>query len=172
MKRSRLRLGSLLWLTSVVAVAALATAGVAAQGRQRPAPEGAREPAKAAPRPKAGPGAAAPDMPANRALAKEQLALIDKALADLRRLAQNGDISFGDAAFSLWGRRRVEALRTAGAEKAEIVAALEKYIDTLKQQEAMAEKMRQLDRATQVEVYDAQFRRMEAEIWLNEEKAR
>ena len=27
-------------------------------------------------------------------------------------------------------------------------------------------------RGTQVDVYDVQFRRMEAEIWLNEEKAR
>ena len=46
--------------------------------------------------------------------------------------------SIADPPFSLWGRRRLETLRKAGAGKAEIVAALEKYINNLKEEEAIA----------------------------------
>ena len=77
-------------LVAVAAALILATVGVAVQGRQQPAPDRAREQAKAAAPPKAGAGAAAvPNVAANRALAREQLALIDPALAMLERLYQN-----------------------------------------------------------------------------------
>jgi hypothetical protein len=160
-------------LAAIAAALFLATAGVAVQGRQQPAPEGAREQPKTAPAPTAGAGGAAvPDLSANRALAREQLALIDNAVADLQRLARLGEIRFGDPAFSLWGRRRLEALRTAGAGKAEIVAALEKYVDGMKTEEAMAQTMYKDGQLTRVDLYDIQFRRREAEVWLNDEKAR
>ena len=151
------------------------TAGVAVQGRQQPAPEGARGQAKAAPAPIVGAGGAplaVPDKAANRALASQQLALIDAALATMHGLARNARFSFGDPAFSLWEHRRLETLRRAGAGKAEIVAALEKSISSLQAEEAIAKTQHESARATQVPIYDVQFRRMEAEIWLNEEKAR
>jgi hypothetical protein len=78
----------------------------------------------------------------------------------------------GDPSFSLWGRRRLEALRTAGAGKAEIVAALEKYVDTTKNEEAIAHTLYQKGQLTRVDLYDVEFRRREAEVWLNEEKGR
>jgi RNA polymerase sigma-70 factor (ECF subfamily) len=156
-------------LAAVAAALFLATAGVAVQGRQGPAPEREREPAKVAPPPRAG---AAPDITANRALAREQLALIDEALAMLNRLAQNGQLGFADPSFSLWGRRKLETLRTVGAGKAEIVAAVEKYINDLKQEEAMADARLKSAAGTQVDVHDVRYRRLEAEIFLNEEKAR
>jgi hypothetical protein len=108
------------------------------------------------------------------ALARQQLILIDKALAALHTLTRNprdGSISFADPSFSLWGRRKLETLRKAGAGKAEIVAALEKYLNTLKEDEAIVEVKRQAARVSQLEVLDVQFRRMEAEMWLNQEKA-
>jgi len=172
----------MMWLTRLkplVAVAAaliLATAGVAVQGRQKPASEGAREQAKPVPPPAAGAGAAAapaaPDMAANRALAREQLALIDKALATMQQMAQNGMLSLADASFSVWGRRRLETLRKAGAGKAEIVAALEKHLNSLKREKAIAKARFDSGQGTQLEINEVQFRRLEAEIWLNEEKAR
>jgi hypothetical protein len=110
-------------------------------------------------------------MAANRAIAREQLALIDKAL-ELLEMGRTARSDFAAPSFSLWGRRRVETLRRAGAGKAEIVAALESYINRLKQEEAVTEKEHQFGRATQVDVHDVRFRRLEAEIWLNEEKAR
>jgi hypothetical protein len=123
--------------------------------------------------PSAGAGAAAlavPDPAANRALAMAQLALIEKAWAMVDQLARSGRLGIND--LSLWGHRRLETLRKTGAGKAEIVSALEKYINTLKEHEVIAKDLVQGARATQVAVYDVQFLRMEAEIWLNEEKAR
>ena len=49
---------------------------------------------------------------------------------------------------------------------------LEQRINRLKQEEAITEKEHQAAQATQVDVHDVRFRRLEAEIWLNEEKAR
>jgi hypothetical protein len=159
-------------LVAVAAALILATAGVAVQGRQQPAPEVAREQAKTAPPPTVGAGGAAvPDMAANRALAREQLVLIDKAL-ELLQMGRTESGSFAAPSFSLWGRRRVETLHRAGAGKAEIVAALKKYVNSLKEEEAIAEGLRQRARGSLLAVYDVRFRRMEAEIWLNEEKAR
>src|SRR5690349_16056663 len=126
-------------LVAVAAALILATAGVAVQGRQQPAPKGAPAQAKTAPPPTAGAGAAVPDLAANRALARQQLALIDQALAALHQRAQVGEIGLADPSFSLWGRRRLETLHKAGAGKAEIVAALEKYLNSLKEDEALAE---------------------------------
>jgi hypothetical protein len=43
----------------------------------------------------------------------------------------------------------------------------------LKEEEAITERLLQSRRgSTLLDVYDVRFRRMEAEIWLNEEKAR
>ena len=62
--------------------------------------------------------------------------------------------------------------RRAVAGKAEIVAALEKYIGILKEDEAVAAELLERGRFHKLGVIDARFRRMEAERWLNEEKAR
>ncbi len=162
-------------LVAVATALILATAGVAVQGRQQPEAEGAREQAKNAPPRTAGAGAATPavpDLEANRALARQQLALIDEAWTLMHALAQNNRIDIATAPFDLWGRRRLEALRKAGAGKAEIVAALEKYINNLKELEAIAKALKEAVRATELGIYEMQFLRMEAEIWLNEEKAR
>ncbi len=158
-------------LAAVAAALILATAGVAVHGRQKPAPEGGSEQANTA-RPQAAGAGVVPDMAANRALARQQLALIDEAWTYIHDLAENVRIEIASGPFSRWGRRRLEALRKAGAGKAEIVAALEKYINDLKEVEAIAKAQKETARATALGVYEMQFLRMEAEIWLNEEKAR
>ncbi len=107
-----------------------------------------------------------------RALARRQLALIDEAWTLMHDLAESARIEISTAPFGRWGRRRLEALHRAGAEKAEIVTALVKYINSLKELEAIAEARHEGARATALGVYETQFLRMEAEIWLNEEKAR
>ncbi len=160
-------------LVAVVAVLVLATAGVAVQGRQGPASEGGPEPAKTAPPPAPSAKAAAGlDVSVNQALAQKQVALIDQVLSIIRKLAQNGRIDLNNPSIDLWEHRRLEALRRAGAGKAEMIEALEKYLDRAKQDEAIAEALRAQARATIIPALDAQFRRLEAEIWLNEEKAR
>ena len=98
--------------------------------------------------------------------------MIDQALAMLDRLYETSTIRLTDPRFSLWARRKVETLRKTGAGKAVIVAALESYINRLKQQEAVIENDHRSARATQFDVEDVRFLRLEAQIWLNEEKAR
>ena len=46
------------------------------------------------------------------------------------------------------------------------------YMMIMKEEEAIAERLRESNRDSVLGVYDARFRRMEAQIWLNEEKAR
>lgn len=158
-------------LAVVAAALVLTTAGVAVHARQKPAPNGAPGQAKTAPRPNVG-ADTVPEIAANRTLAREQVALADEALTMLQALARNSRVSIGDPAFSLWERRWVEALRRTGAGKAEMVAALEKYIERLKEAEEIAKARHQSARGTLVEVHDVKFRLTEAAIWLNEEKAR
>ena len=160
-------------LVAVAAALILATAGVAVQGRQQPAPDRRgnrprpllpRKPARRRRRAERGgqpgpcQGATRPDRPG-----------LGHAASVVPEFVR---IRFTDPCFSLWARRKLETLRKTGAGKAEIVAALEKYIDRLKQEEAIAENEHQAARATEVDVDDVRFRRLEAEIWLNEEKAR
>ncbi len=163
-------------LVAVAAALILATAGVAVQGRQQSTSKGAQDQAKAAPLPEAGVGVAVAvtDLAANRALARKQLALIDEAWALMEFLSKNSRIDIDGGTFGPWGRRRLDALRRAGAGKAEIVAALEKYINDLERMQAIveAQQNRSTARVKSPSDYEIRFLRMEAEIWLNEEKAR
>jgi hypothetical protein len=160
-------------LVAVAAALIFATVGVAVHGRQQPTPQVPQEQANTSPRPKAGAGAAAlPDMAANQALARKQLALIDEAWALMLDLYQNARIEINNGTFGLWGRRRLEALRKAGAGKTEIVAALEKYINDLEKLGEILKARIVTARGTTLSAYEIQFLRMEAEIWLNEEKAK
>jgi hypothetical protein len=166
-------LARLIPLIAVAAALTLATAGVVVQGRQQPAPEGAQAQVKPVPPPTVGSGAiAVPDLPANQALARKQLALIDETWPFLMVLATNHRIDISSGILGQWGRRRLEALHKAGAGKAEIVTALVKYIKDLRELEVIAKE--QLERAlvNRLSVAEMQFLRMEAQIWLNEEKAR
>ena len=71
-------------LVAVAAALILTTAGVAVQGRQQPAPrERGNRPRPLLPRQPARRRRAVPDLAANRAIARQQLALIDEALATL-----------------------------------------------------------------------------------------
>jgi hypothetical protein len=170
---SMLGLPKLKPLVAVAVALTIATTALTVQGQRPSAPEKNSEQSKPATSPTATtPNAAASNPAASHSLARKQLALIDEALAALHQLAKSGRISLADPSFSLWERRRLETLRKAGASKAELVAALERYIDILKKDEAIAEAMHERAQNTQVDIYDIQFRRMEAEIWLSEEKAR
>src|ERR1700733_9914472 len=101
-------------LVAVGVALILTIAGVAVQGRQQPAPQGAQEQVEATPQailPPIDSGAAAlPYLAANRALARQQLAVIDKAWTLLEVMHQNGRIEIDGGTIGPWGRRRLEAL--------------------------------------------------------------
>jgi hypothetical protein len=155
-------------VVTAVAALALLTAGLAVVGAQGPAPKPTKGPGTAPP-PK---GEAPPGVPPNRALAREQLDLIDRALSDLNRLAKGGELSLSNPSFALWRRRKLDALRESGAGKAEIVAELEKYAAFMKDQERYASQAYRTDTMSRPDLTDVQYRRIEAEIWLNQERSR
>jgi hypothetical protein len=132
-------------------------AAAALFGALAPAP-----PAKAPPEPLA----------ANIALAREQLKLIDQIRADLDRLFRNGEAGLTDPRFKLWERRRVEALRATGAPKDVVVAELEQYIDLMKRQEAASKTEYERAVISRDVFLAAQYERLEAEMLLNQERAR
>lgn len=167
----------MIWFARLKPLAAIAAAlivvagSVAGQGRRAAA--GAGEQAKAAaPPPSTAEAGVGPVTEANRALAREQLALIDETWDMLHRMVRSKRLNIADAHFELWGRRKLEMLRKAGAGKAEIVASLEKYVDTLKEDEILAKDLFENARSTKTALNDVKFRRIEAQMWLNEEKAR
>jgi outer membrane protein TolC len=121
-------------------------------------------------------GALAPAAPQppdpNKALAKEQVKLARQALQDLDLMHKSGEVALWDPKFALWERRQVEAIRAAGATHAEFVEALEAYVKRLKQLERLMELGLQKDQLSRLDLDDAKYRVLEAEMWLNQEKAR
>jgi hypothetical protein len=112
-----------------------------------------------------------PEAP-NKALTRKQLDVARQALRDLDLLYKNGDVSLYDHRFALWERRQVEAIRASGADKAEVVAALGRYVERLKSLRSTVQTAFEKEQLTRVDVHDARYRLLEAEIWLNQEKAR
>jgi hypothetical protein len=121
-------------------------------------------------------GALAPAAPeplaVNKPLAEEQLKLIDQGLADLDRLLKGGELSLDNTGITRWERRRIDALRAAGAGKTEVIAAVERYVKRMKVVESAKNTQFQKDLCTRVDILEARYERLEAEIWLNQEKAR
>jgi len=116
--------------------------------------------------------AAPPPADANKALAQEQLKLARQALHDLDLMNEREGLGRTDPRFALWERRQVEAIRAAGAGKAELIAALEDYLKRMREQERLAQLSIEKAQGTRIDLWDAQYRTLEAEMWLNHEKAR
>lgn len=157
---------------AVVATGLVVAVGTAVLGQQGPAPKESGAEKKATATATAAEGQGPADSPATRTLARQQLAVIDQALNNLTRMARGGEVDLADPKFALWERRRLEALRASGAEKAERVAALDRFVAFMKRQEQIVEELNKRDMRSAVDFMDAKYLRMEAEIWRNREQAR
>ncbi len=107
-----------------------------------------------------------------KALAREQLGLAREALSTLEELHKQARVRAYDPSFGVWERRQVEAVRDAGANRAEFLAALESYVKRLKDRQPFVEEANRMSGATPMDVLEAKYRILEAEMWLNQEKAR
>jgi outer membrane protein TolC len=74
--------------------------------------------------------------------------------------------------FGVWERRQVEAVRDAGASRAEFLAALEGYVKRLRDRQRLVEEAFRQGQASRLDVHEAKYRVLEAEIWLNQQSAR
>jgi hypothetical protein len=111
----------------------------------------------------------APDR--KKSLAQEQLTLARQALQSLDQMYKNKE-PFDEARIAVWERRQVEAVRDAGTSRAEFIAALEGYVKRMRDRQGIVEERQRAARAYFVDVLDAKYRVLEAEMWLNQEKAR
>jgi outer membrane protein TolC len=107
-----------------------------------------------------------------KSLAQEQLGLARQALEVLDQMHKNGQVSPDDPRIAVWERRQVEAVRDAGTGRAEFIAALEGYVKRMRDRQRIVEQRQQSGQAYFVDVLDAKYRVLEAEMWLNQEKAR
>jgi hypothetical protein len=136
-------------------IAVVALAGV-------PAPAASDPPAEKA---------ASDPLAVNKQLAREQIEMARQALKDLDLLHQKGEVPIFDPQFPRWMRREVKAVRASGADKAEMVAALEGYVKRLKDLATAADAAFKKDLISRIDVADAKYRVLEAEMWLNRVKA-
>lgn len=119
---------------------------------------------------------AKPDEPSaipagEKAKATEQLDLARKALSDLNRLAAGGEITLDNPAFSLWERRQLDAIRNSGADRSRVIEEMERALQVLRKLEQVVNEQYRKDQVTRTALWDVQYRRIEAEIALNREKA-
>ncbi len=109
---------------------------------------------------------------ANKALAETQLKLARQALEELDSLYKQARLSPLDSRIAVWERRQVEALSATGVGKAERLSAIEAYVNRMKRLSAIAEETHKQGTITGADVLDWQYRVLEAEMWLNQEKLR
>jgi outer membrane protein TolC len=116
--------------------------------------------------------AAAQHEDANKKLAEAQLALARQAISELDRLHQSGELSLASPQFALWEHRQVDALRLMGTDKPQTVKALEELLKRQRTRFQAAEQAYKSGQTNHVEVLEAQYAVLEAEILLNRERAR
>jgi hypothetical protein len=107
-----------------------------------------------------------------KALAQEQLGLARQALSDLDGMSKGGEVAISDPGFAVWERRQVEAVRNAGVSRAELIAALESYAKRLSDRQRIVEAGYRSGQVSRMDVHDVKYRVLEAQMLLNQEKAR
>lgn len=107
-----------------------------------------------------------------KALAQEQIGVARGALSLLEELRKQGKVRAYDPQYSVWERRQIEAVRDAGANRAEFIAALEAYVKRMKDRQQLVDQAYQMAEVSYMDVLEAKYRILEAEVWLNQEKAR
>lgn len=108
----------------------------------------------------------------NKKLAEAQLKLVEEAIRFMNDMQINARLDVDDPRSALWNRRLLETARSAGVDKAKLVSLLESNLTRAKQCVEVAKARNQSARGTILAVMDAEYQALEAEMWLNEEKAR
>src|SRR5262245_25456538 len=104
------------------------------------------------------------------ALLQQQLKMIDQALADLVTRYKGGEIAVTNNAFVVWRRRRLDTLRALGPGRAEYKAELNKHVEFMRMREGWVQKSYEQNVLARVDVLDAQYQRIEAELLLAAQK--
>ncbi len=105
------------------------------------------------------------------ATAQARLALARAALEAVRANVGRGQFSPGERdPIWIWSRRRLEARLELGKTKPDRVAAAQEHLDEMKGVEQLIIRMLQAGQVDRLVKMEAEYRRLEAESWLEREK--
>jgi hypothetical protein len=122
-----------------------------------------------------GPAALAAPREARRstAVAQARLKLAQEALAAVHaNIGRGGFGPGGRDPVAIWSRRRLEARFELSTTKGDRVAAAQEHFDEMKGLEQLLERLHKVGEGDQLALMDAEYRRLEAESWLEQEKAK
>jgi hypothetical protein len=107
------------------------------------------------------------------ATAEARLKLARTALDAVRAHVSRGRFDPGerDHVF-VWSRRRMEARLDLSKSKADRIAAAQEHVEEMRAMEAVVARMIAVGEVDRLSLLDAQYRRLEAESWLEQEKAK
>ena len=116
--------------------------------------------------------AAPGDTLAASAAAQGRLKLAREGMEAVRANIARGQFNPGERdPIYIWSRRRMEARIDLSATKADRVAAAQEHVDEMKAAEQLVERVHAAGDVDRLVQMDAQYRRLEAESWLEREKA-
>jgi hypothetical protein len=117
------------------------------------------------------PAGANDDAEEGLATARARLALARAALEVVRANVGRGQFSPGERdPIAIWSRRRLEARLELSKTKADRVAAAQEHVDEMKQVEQLIVRLEQAGQVDFLGKMDAEYRRLEAQSWLEREK--
>ena len=117
--------------------------------------------------------AAAGDAKRPSATAEARLKLARVALEAVRVSIGRGPFNPGERdPISLWSRRRMEARLDLSETKADRIAAAQEHLDEMKAVEQLVVRLHEVGHVDPLARMDAEYRRLEAESWLEKEKTR
>jgi len=105
-------------------------------------------------------------------LKKAKVQTAREALQALDDQLKAGRVAPFDNVFAIWTKRRLDAELALSGNKADRLGAYEKYLKYLKELESFVNEQYKAGACSIVNLKEAQYRRLEAELWLAEAKTR
>jgi hypothetical protein len=105
--------------------------------------------------------------------AESRLKLATAAIDAVRAVVSRGRFTAGERdPIVIWARRRLEAKIDLSKSKAERIAAAQEHVDEMRKLEEVVAHLSAAGELDRLSVMDAQYRRLEAEHWLEQQKSK
>jgi PHD/YefM family antitoxin component YafN of YafNO toxin-antitoxin module len=105
--------------------------------------------------------------------AEARLKLAVEAIDAVRLVIGRGRFTAGERdPIVIWSRRRYEARLDISKSKAERVTAAQEHVDEMRKVEEVVARLTAAGELDRLSLMDAQYRRLEAENWLEQQKAK
>jgi hypothetical protein len=105
--------------------------------------------------------------------AEARLKLASAAIEGVRTTISRGRFTAGERdPIVIWSRRRYEAKVDLSKTRAERVAAAQEHVDEMRRLEEVVDRLTAAGELDRLNLMDAQYRRLEAENWLEQQKSK